>query len=193
MLLGQGRVLYRKVVLKKKHGREALAAQHGLQGNTTFIAQPKTSAIKKVLPPPMSAVGDTLQVIFSVSRQDVAKAQPLQAPRTLYLRCAQLRRDRCALYQDVTVDAERAEETLRDDEAPPEIVAAAVHMSEANLFRPNLTGPAGSELVACLLTDSEQSSFKVKFIDIISFYGWCLVTLTEESNFTVRCANGMSF
>ena len=150
MLLGQGRVLYRKVVLNKKHGREALEAQHGLQGNTTFIAQPKTSAIEKVLPPPMSAVGDTLQVIFSVSRQDVAKAQPLQVPRTLYLQCAQLRRDRCALYQDVTVDVQRAEETLRDDEAPPEIVAAAVHLSEANLFRPNLTGPAGSELVACV-------------------------------------------
>ena len=150
MLLGQGRVLYRKVVLNKEHGREALEAQHGLQGNTTFIAQPKTSAIEKVLPPPMSAVGDTLQVIFSVSRQDVAKAQPLQVPRTLYLQCAQLRRDRCALYQDVTVDVQRAEETLRDDEAPPEIVAAAVHLSEANLFRPNLTGPAGSELVPCV-------------------------------------------
>ena len=160
MLLGQGQVLYRKVVLNKKHGREALEAQHGLQGNTTFIAQPKTSAIEKVLPPPMSAVGDTLQVIFSVSRQDVAKAQPLQVPRTLYVQCAELRRERCAVYQDVTVDAQRAEETLRDDEAPPEIVAAAVHMSEANLFRPNLTGPAGSELVACLLTDTELSRFK---------------------------------
>ena len=149
----------------------------------------------------MSAVGDTLQVIFSVSRQEVAKAQPLQVPRTLYLQCAQLRRDRCALYQNVyTVDAQRAEETLRDDEAPPEIAAAVVHMSEANLFRPNLTGPAGSELVACLLTYTEQSSFKVKLIDIISFFGglvftdyWCLLTLTEESNFSVRCANGMSF
>ena len=83
-------------------------------------------------------------MIFPVSRQDVAKAQPLQVPRR------QLRRDRCALYQDVTVDAQRAEETLRDDEAPPEIVAPAVHLSEANLFRPNLTGPAGSELVACV-------------------------------------------
>ena len=159
MLLGQGRVLYRKVVLNKKHGREASEAQHGLQGNTTFIAQPKTSAIEKVLPPPMSAVGDTLQVIFSVSRQDVAKAQPLQVPRTLYVQCAELRRDRCALYQDVTVDAQRAEEVLRDDEAPPEIVAAAVHMSEANLFRPNLTGPAGSELVGCLLTDTDLRMF----------------------------------
>ena len=57
MLLGQGRVLYRKVVLNKKHGREALEAQHGSQGNTTFIAQPKTSAIEKILPPPMDAVG----------------------------------------------------------------------------------------------------------------------------------------
>eukprot|EP00438_Fugacium_kawagutii_P025227 Skav230240 [mRNA] locus=scaffold1818:78429:87690:+ [translate_table: standard] len=32
---------------------------------------------------------------------------------------------------------------LREEEAPPDIVAAAVHMDEANLFRPNLTGPAG--------------------------------------------------
>ena len=183
MLLGQGRVLYRKVVLNKKHGREASEAQHGLQGNTTFIAQPKTSAIEKVLPPPMSAVGDTLQVIFSVSRQDVAKAQPLQVPRTLYVQCAELRRDRCALYQDVTVDAQRAEEVLRDDEAPPEIVAAAVHMSEANLSRPNLTSPAGSELVACLLTDTGSRIFK--FQGKVSFWGWSLLTDTEESNVNV--------
>ena len=64
MLLGQARVLYRKVVLNKKHGRDAVEVQHGLQGNTTFIAQPKTSAIVKVLPPPMEAIGDQLQVIF---------------------------------------------------------------------------------------------------------------------------------
>ena len=146
MLLGQGRVLYRKVVLNKKHGREAVDLQHGLQGNTTFVAQPKTSEIQKVLPPPMDVVGETLQVIFSVSRQDVAKAAPLQLPRNLYLECAKLRQERCPLYRDVMVDEQRAQEMLREDEAPPELVAAAVQMDEANLFRPNLTGPAG----ACL-------------------------------------------
>ena len=144
MLLGQGRVLYRKVVLNKKHGREAVDLQHGLQGNTTFVAQPKTSEIQKVLPPSMDAVGETLQVIFSVSRQDVAKAAPLQVPRSLFLECAKLRQERCPLYQDVVVDEQRAQEILREDEAPPGLVAAAVHMDEANLFRPNLTGPAGA-------------------------------------------------
>ena len=146
MLLGQGRVLYRKVVLNKKHGREAVDLQHGLQGNTTFVAQPKTSEIQKVLPPPMDVVGETLQVIFSVSRQDVAKAAPLQVPRNLYLECAKLRQERCPLYRDVMVDEQRAQEMLREDEAPPELVAAAVQMDEANLFRPNLTGPAGAWL-----------------------------------------------
>ena len=47
------------------------------QGNTTFIAQPKTSAIDKVLPPPMSAVGDTLQVIFSARKHSHFRCQEL--------------------------------------------------------------------------------------------------------------------
>ena len=144
MLLGQARVLYRKVVLNKKHGRDAVEVQHGLQGNTTFIAQPKTSAIVKVLPPPMEDIGDQLQVIFSTCRQDVAKAKPLQVPRSLYLECARLRQERCPLFRDVEIDEVRAERELREQEAPPAFVAGAVHMEEANMFRPNLSGPASA-------------------------------------------------
>ena len=73
MLLGQGRVLYRQ-----SGAQEAWQGSTGSpQGNTTFIAQPKTSAIDKVLPPPMSAVGDTLQVIFSARKHSHFRCQEL--------------------------------------------------------------------------------------------------------------------
>ena len=128
MLLGQARVLFRKVVLNQKHGREAVELQHGLQGNTTFIAQPKTSAIVRTLPPPMGDVAEQLQVVFSVARTAVAKAKPLQVPRSLYLECARLRQAMCPLYADVTIDEARVATELREDEAPPAFVAGAVHI-----------------------------------------------------------------
>ena len=55
--------------------------QHDLCGAAEDL---RDSEIQKVLPPPMDVVGGVLQVIFSVSRQDVAKAVPLQAPRSLH-------------------------------------------------------------------------------------------------------------
>ena len=156
MLLGQARVLFRKVVLNQKHGREAVELQHGLQGNTTFIAQPKTSAIAKTLPPPMGDVAEQLQVVFSVSRTDVAKAKPLQVPRGLYLECARLRQAMCPLYADVVIDEARVATELREEEAPPAFVAGAVHMEDVNKFRPNLTGPASARVADAAVTSREE-------------------------------------
>ena len=165
MLLGQARVLFRKVVLNQKHGREAVELQHGLQGNTTFIAQPKTSAIAKTLPPPMGDVAEQLQVVFSVSRTDVAKAKPLQVPRGLYLECARLRQAMCPLYADIVIDEARVATELREEEAPPAFVAGAVHMEDVNKFRPNLTGPASARVADAAVTSREEDMLEVGMSD----------------------------
>ena len=165
MLLGQARVLFRKVVLNQKHGREAVELQHGLQGNTTFIAQPKTSAIVKTLPPAMEDVAEQLQVVFSVSRTDVAKAKPLQIPRGLYLACARRRQAVCPLFADVTIDETRVATELRDEEAPPALVAGAVRMEDVNKFRPNLTGPASTRVADAAAASREEEILEVGMSD----------------------------
>ena len=165
MLLGQARVLYRKVVLNHKHGRDACELQHGLQGNTTFIAQPRTSAVGKSLPPCMEDVGQQLQVIFSVSRTDVARAKPLLVPRSLYLECARLRQQLCPLFHEVEIDVARAQVDLKEDEAPPGIVSAAVRMEEANMFRPNLTGPASSRAADTAARSREDEIVEADLLD----------------------------
>ena len=103
--------------------------------------------------------------MFSVARADVAKAKPLQVPRSLYLECARLRRSRCPLFSDVDIDEARAATELREHEAPPAIVAGAVHMDEANVFRPNLSGPASSRAVDVAAVSREDEHLEMAMSD----------------------------
>ena len=73
MLLSRGRAYYRKLILGKG---DPAGASVGLIGNTVLLAQSTTGEIQNTMPPSRDAFCDSLTVIFTTSRQDVARAKP---------------------------------------------------------------------------------------------------------------------
>ena len=97
VLLGRGRLVYQKVMLKKGAPDEQ---PFGLAGNCVLLTQPKSSEIIQTLPPPPANLTDGFVVLFTTRRQDVRKAKMLEVPREQYVRCARLRAEVCEVFAD---------------------------------------------------------------------------------------------
>jgi hypothetical protein len=88
VLLGRGRLVYQKVILKKGAPDEQ---PFGLAGKRILLTQPKSSEIIQTLPPPPANLTDGFVVLFTTRKQDVRKAKMLEVPREQHVRCARLR------------------------------------------------------------------------------------------------------
>ena len=120
MLLGQGRALYRKVVLNKKHGREAMELQHGLYRATRPLRRSRRPP--RFRDPESSPTahgccrGGFTSHLFGFTAR-CCKGSSLASPKKLALECPKLRKERCALYEDAVIDEARAQQLLRENEA----------------------------------------------------------------------------
>ena len=139
MLLGCGRLVYQKRILKKG-ARDVQPL--GLNGNCILLTQPKSNEIIQTLPPPTANFMDSFVVLFTTSRQDVRNAKMLEVPREQYLRCARLRAEVCEAFADVTVSEKAAQELLPEQGVPEAFVEGAVEAREAEHFKPTMLGPA---------------------------------------------------
>ena len=138
VLLGRGRLVYQKVILKKGAPEEQ---PFGLAGNCVLLTQPKSSEIVRTLPPAANLT-DGFVVLFTTGRQDVRKAKMLEVPREQYLRCARLRAEVCEVFADTIVSEEVAQETLPEQGVPEAFVQGALEAREAEHFKPTMVGPA---------------------------------------------------
>ena len=139
MLLSRGRPYLRKTILGRGASEEV---SEGLLGNTILLAQPTTGQIQQQMPPPRDAFCDGLSVIFTTSRDEVAKAKPLQVSRSEYLECARIRQKVCYGFADVSVSESAAQELLPEHGVPPAFLQEAVQLQEAKFFEPKMDGPA---------------------------------------------------
>ena len=139
MLLSRGRPYLRKTILGRGSSEEV---SEGLLGNTILLAQPTTGQIQQQMPPPRDAFCDGLSVIFTTSRDEVAKAKPLQVSRSEYLECARIRQKVCYGFADVSVSESAAQELLPEHGVPPAFLQEAVQLQEAKFFEPKMDGPA---------------------------------------------------
>ena len=139
MLLGCGRWVYQKIMLKKGVPDVQPLA---LSGNCILLTQPKSSKIIQTLPPPSANLTENFVVLFTTSRQDVRNAKMLEVPREQYLRCARLRTQVCEAFADVTVSEEAAQESLPEQGVPEAFVEGALEAREVEHFKPAMLGPA---------------------------------------------------
>ena len=139
VLLGRGRLVYQKIILKKG---EPDVQSVGLAGNCILLTQPKSSEIIQTLPPPAANLTENFVVLFTTGRQDVRKAKMLEVPREQYLRCARLRTEVCEAFADVIVSEKAAQESLPEEGVPEAFVEGALEAREAEHFKPTMLGPA---------------------------------------------------
>ena len=139
MLLGRGRLVYQKIILKK--GAPDVQPL-GLAGNCILLTQPKSSEIIQTLPPPSANLTENFVVLFTAGRQDVRKVKMLEVPREQYLRCARLRTEVCEAFADVIVSEKAAQESLPEQGVPEAFVEGALEAREAEHFKPTMLGPA---------------------------------------------------
>ena len=139
VLLGRGRLVYQKIILKKGAADEQPL---GMAGNCVMLTQPKSSEIIETLPPSPAGIADSFVVLFTTQRQDVRKAKMLEVPRQQYLRCAKLRAQVCEVFADVTISEEAAKDSLPEQGVPEAFVEGALEAKEAEHFKPTMTGPA---------------------------------------------------
>jgi hypothetical protein len=140
LLLGVGRVGWRKVFLRKGAQDES---QVGLCGNTVLLAQPSTSQITAALPPSNSAWLENIAVLFSNSRAQVTSSTALFVERQHYLKCAQIRQRICPVFSNIPIDEKRLTVDIPDAIGVPQaLVEHAVHLEEVDNFAAQMDGPA---------------------------------------------------
>ena len=136
MLASSGRLLMRQLFL----GRGADDEVHkGVTGNTMLIAQPAPS-YEQVLPN-MTALTESIVVLFCKSIDDVSKAQVLVVNREEYRALVHHRKQVCPVFANTSIDEVEIDK-LPDGAVPDALLQSAQVMPEASSVKTTMHGPA---------------------------------------------------
>ena len=140
MLASLGRCCWKQVRLGR-HSDPAVQ-EKALTGNTIFFAQPTADLPSMELPPPVDALVESLNVIFTRSLDDLSKAEWAIVDREQYMRIIEERKMQCTAFSNVQVRPELAATRLPCVGVPEHITACARKMDGAERAPVRLQGPA---------------------------------------------------
>jgi hypothetical protein len=140
MLASLGRCCWKQVRLGRVGG--AAVQEKALVGNTIFFAQPTADVPSMELPPPLDALVDSLNVIFTRSLHDLSKAEWAIVKREEYMRIVRERKAQCPVFSEVILREDEAGSRLPEDGVPLHIAACALEVHGSENAVVHLQGPA---------------------------------------------------
>ena len=140
MLASLGRCCWKQVRLGRP-GDPALQ-EKALTGNTIFFAQPTADVPSLELPPPLDALVDSLNIIFTRSLHDLSKAEWATVKREDYMRIVRERKQQCPAFANVVLREDQAETRLPAHGIPEHVACCAQEVDGSENAPARLTGPA---------------------------------------------------
>ena len=140
MLASLGRCCWKQVRLGRMG--DAAVQEKALVGNTIFFAQPTADVPSMELPPPLDALVDSLNVIFTRSLHDLSKAEWAIVKREEYMRIVRERKAQCPVFSEVILREDEAGNRLPEDGVPLHIAACALEVHGSENAVVHLQGPA---------------------------------------------------
>ena len=121
-------------------------SEKALVGNTILVAQPSPEMIAAELPPTEIEQTKYFNVVYAAGAAEdcssnLSKKKALTVDRQEYLKCAQIRKQRCPLFADKPISIAEAGQRLPETGVPPGIEQGAVQMESVQYFSPTLAGP----------------------------------------------------
>jgi hypothetical protein len=116
--------------------------EKALTGNTIFFAQPTADVPSLELPPPINALVESLNVIFTRSLHDLSKAEWANVDREQYMRIVTERKLQCPAFSNVEVRHDLATTRLPRMGVPEHITVCAREVLGSERAPVRLQGPA---------------------------------------------------
>ena len=138
-LLGKGKLITRMVLLKPIDSTDE--NEKAIVGNTILVAQPSPELIAAELPPTEAEQSQYFNVLYASGAAEhgssfLRRKRALTIDRQEYLECAQIRKDRCPLFTDTTINDGAAAERFPEAGVPHGIEQGAVKMESIEHFHP---------------------------------------------------------
>jgi hypothetical protein len=140
VLASLGRCCWKQVRLGR-HGDPA-TQEKALIGNTILFAQPTADVPSLQLPPPVDALLDSLNVIYTRSVHDLRKAEWATVSRSEYMRIVKERKLVCPVFAHAVIDEALAATRLPVNGVPEHILHCAQEVEGAENAPVRLDGPA---------------------------------------------------
>ena len=140
MLASLGRCCWKQIRLGRQ-GDPAVQEQ-ALTGNTIFFAQPTADVPSMELPPPLDALVDSLNVIYTRNMHDLSKAEWAVVNREQYMRLVRERKQCCPVFSNVIIREDEAASRLPTDGVPEQIASCALEVDGVEKAPARLQGPA---------------------------------------------------